>query len=149
MTNPGNKVYLKRVFNAPVEKVFEALTNPKSITQWFGPKNSRTISAIVSLEVGGSYQFEVKTKNETTFFVEGKYIEISRPYRLVYTAEYRDLPGSPEMKSTITLELSQVLEGTELAFVQELEWIPDDIQSRSASWELMFDRMRDSLISHN
>lgn len=145
MSNPGNKVYLNRVFNAPMEKVFHALTTPTAILEWFGPKNCKTISADISLEVGGEYQFEIETKSATRFFVEGKYLEINHPTRLVYTAEYRDLPGASDMKSVITFILTEVVEGTALSFIQELSWTPKDIENRAESWELMFSKLENSL----
>ncbi len=143
MSNPESKVYLKRVFKAPVEKVFHALTTPSSILQWFGPKNSKTINARINLEVGGKYQFEIETENNSRFFIEGKYLEIDHPNRLVYTTEYRKLPRASDMKSIVTLKLREVATGTEIELVQELSWVPEDIKNRTESWELMFSRLDD------
>jgi hypothetical protein len=41
----GREIALKRVFDAPRELVFDAWTDPKQITQWWGPTGFTTTTA--------------------------------------------------------------------------------------------------------
>jgi len=136
-----NKVYIKRDFTASISKVFSALTDPGMVIQWFGPKNTQTIDTLIDLKVGGNYQYEIERPDKTTFFIEGEFLEISVPNRIVYTSQYRNLPGAEKSKSVITMNLEQLTTGTHLEFIQEFEVIPENMANRSESWELMFDRV--------
>ncbi len=51
---------LTREFNAPREKVFQAWTDPKMLTQWMGPKQVDTTAAEVDLKIGGKYRFTMQ-----------------------------------------------------------------------------------------
>jgi uncharacterized protein YndB with AHSA1/START domain len=46
---------LERVFNAPIEKVWEAWTKPELLKQWWGPDNVTIPECEVDLRVGGTF----------------------------------------------------------------------------------------------
>ena len=74
-----NTVYLTREFDQPPEVVFNALTNPDYITQWFGPPNMYTRKAEVNLKKGGRYIFYLERDGGDGFNIEGIYREIVPP----------------------------------------------------------------------
>ena len=78
-------VSLTRDFNAPREKVFQAWTDPKMLTQWFGPKEVSTESAQVDLKIGGKYQLTMKEPDGNVINHGGQYREIDPPNKLVFT----------------------------------------------------------------
>ena len=47
----GRTVRLRRTYDAPIEDVWDALTNPERISRWFLPISG-------DYRVGGRYQFE-------------------------------------------------------------------------------------------
>lgn len=70
MTDIGKTILIA----APIEKVWDALTDPKSIGAWMGDEDSIT----VDLKVGGLYAL---FGGETT----GAFTRIEKPHRLEYT----------------------------------------------------------------
>jgi uncharacterized protein YndB with AHSA1/START domain len=85
-------VDLKRLINAPRERVFAAWTTPDEILKWFGPDDGcQLLSVRVDLRVGGEYCIRVNSKacGEATE-VSGIYRQVERPSRLVYTWGWSD-----------------------------------------------------------
>ena len=71
---------------APPERVFEALTDPKQMAQWWGEKGLYRITENrVDLRVGGKWSSSGVDKDGNPFSVDGEYVEIDSPHLLVYT----------------------------------------------------------------
>ncbi len=49
------QIVIERIFEAPVEKVWQAWTNPEMIKKWWGPKDFTAPFASVDFKVGGKY----------------------------------------------------------------------------------------------
>ena len=49
----GNKVFVSRIFNAPVEKVWNLWTKPELVKQWWGPDKFICLTAEIDFRVGG------------------------------------------------------------------------------------------------
>jgi uncharacterized protein YndB with AHSA1/START domain len=47
-------VRLQRRFDADIERVFRAFTEPAELVRWWGPMNVRTSAAEIDLRVGAS-----------------------------------------------------------------------------------------------
>jgi uncharacterized protein YndB with AHSA1/START domain len=71
---------------APAERVFRALTDPKELTQWWGsPDTYRTEEWTQDLRVGGSWRASGRGADGHAFKVEGEFLEIDPPRKLVQT----------------------------------------------------------------
>jgi uncharacterized protein YndB with AHSA1/START domain len=92
---PGKQeIVITRIFDAPLELVFKAYTDPKSIPEWWGPKYLTTIVDQMDVKKGGIWRFvhrDVNSNNEYAF--NGVYHEVLSPARLVYTFEFEGMPG--------------------------------------------------------
>lgn len=79
-------VVLARVEIAvPPERVFRALTTDE-ITRWWGADDMyRTTRYEADLRVGGRWRSEGKGNDGSPFHVEGEFLEISPPHKLVQT----------------------------------------------------------------
>src|SRR5437867_1456490 len=78
---------IRRTFNAPRAKVFEAWTKSELLKQWCSPNESFLIPiANVDLKVGGTYRIGMKPPDrETLHTATGVYREIRPPEKLVFT----------------------------------------------------------------
>jgi len=74
----SHSVRLRRDYEAPIDDVWDALTNPDRIGRWFLPISS-------DYRLGGTYQFEGNAG--------GRILDCDRPNRLHVTWEYG--PGEP------------------------------------------------------
>ena len=50
-----NTVHVTREFNAGVEMVWEAWTNPEILDQWWAPKPYRTVTKSMDFREGGTW----------------------------------------------------------------------------------------------
>jgi len=142
-----NIVYLKRELGHPIDLIFNALTDPVSIIQWFGPLNTHTKSAEVDLRLGGQYSFEIVPEQGANFYIEGEYLIIEPLYKLQFTLNYRGLPKNTVGESIVTLTLATINQGTTISLKQELKVVPTNMEHRTKSWEAMMDRLSELTIA--
>jgi len=71
---------------APRERVFQAITDPRQIVQWWGQAGMyRTTDFHVDLRPGGRWHSAGAGADGKPFEVEGEYHEVDPPRLLVYT----------------------------------------------------------------
>ncbi|MBI1804945.1 MAG: SRPBCC domain-containing protein [Ignavibacteriae bacterium] len=108
---------IKRTFNAPRAKVFEAWTTPEQLKQWFSPSDNYLIPiATVDLKVGGTYRIGMRPQDRETLHVAtGVYREIRPPEKLVFTWSWE---GEP-METLVTVEFRDLGNETEVMLKHE------------------------------
>ncbi|HVW13922.1 MAG TPA: SRPBCC domain-containing protein [Mucilaginibacter sp.] len=79
------ELVITRIFDAPKELVFKVWTEPEHIKNWWGPKPFTAPRCEVDLKVGGEYIYVMRSPDGQEFPVQGKFIEIVRNEKLVYT----------------------------------------------------------------
>ena len=95
------EIVIKRTFNAPRALVYEALTNPEHVKNWWGPRQYGTVSAVADFRPGGRYRYaQTGPQGEVAFSGE---IRESSPERMVYTEEFEAMPGHAAVV-TVTLD---------------------------------------------
>jgi uncharacterized protein YndB with AHSA1/START domain len=100
---PGRQdIIFKRVFDAPREVVFRALTDPSLIPNWWGPRKYETIVDEMEVRPGGRWRF-INRGPEGEFGFHGVYHDIVAPERMVQTTEFEGMPGHVGLE-TATLE---------------------------------------------
>lgn len=85
--SPDQDVVTAEIFiAAPPERVFQALTDPTQPPKWWGRGGAYRITEYSGdLRVGGKWRSVGNAVDGTTFSVQGEYLEIDPPRRLVYT----------------------------------------------------------------
>ena len=102
ITTPTDReIRIERVFNAPRDRVWRAITDPKLVAQWWGRGNKLVIERM-EVERGGHWRF-VEHSPEGVHGFEGRYREVTPPERVVQTFEWDGMPGYVVVE-TITLE---------------------------------------------
>jgi uncharacterized protein YndB with AHSA1/START domain len=104
VTKPSDREFrIERIFDAPRDRVFAALTDPESIPEWWGPRDTTTIVEEMDPRRGGRWCFLMRDPDggETRF--SGTYREVSPPERIVQTFEWSGMPGHVSVE-TATLE---------------------------------------------
>jgi uncharacterized protein YndB with AHSA1/START domain len=100
---PGHQdVHITRVFNAPREKVWKALTDPELIPQWWGPAKYKTTVDKLDPRTGGAWRY-VQTDGDQPYGFHGSFHEMTAPSRAVQTFEFEGMPGHVALE-TMTLE---------------------------------------------
>jgi uncharacterized protein YndB with AHSA1/START domain len=89
----AQKLTITREFDAPRELVWDAITNPDHVAQWFGPEGFETPRETVEIDlrVGGRYDL-VMVRSDAHHPVRYEVTELDPPRLLVLTS-----PPMPEV----------------------------------------------------
>jgi uncharacterized protein YndB with AHSA1/START domain len=94
VTTPTDReILIERVFDAPLERVFAAFTDPKLIPEWWGPRGVTTVVDQMDVRPGGAWRFVARDSDGSETGFRGTYREISAPNRVVQTFEWEGMPG--------------------------------------------------------
>ncbi len=104
-------VRLRRTYEAPIEDVWDALTNPERIGRWFLPISG-------DYRVGGHYQFEGNAG--------GEIVSCDRPNRLLVTWAAGDT-SDPASISEVEVRLSTAGEGMTTLELEHTAIVPEDM----------------------
>jgi uncharacterized protein YndB with AHSA1/START domain len=98
------EVVLTRVFDAPRSLVFKAWTDPKHVTQWWGPHGFTNPVCGLDARPGGAIRIHMRGPDGTVYPMTGVFQEIVEPERLVFTSAALDDKGHPlfEVLNTVT-----------------------------------------------
>jgi len=110
---PDNDVIQAQIFiAAPPERVFQAITDPKEQPKWWGQKGLyRGTKCEFDLRPGGKWRSEGISMKGEPYQVEGEYLEVAPPHRLVYTWM---ASWTGELKTTVRWELEARGQGTQV-----------------------------------
>jgi uncharacterized protein YndB with AHSA1/START domain len=100
-TPSDREIRIERIFNAPRERVWRAMTDPRLVAQWWGRGNKLVIERM-EVERGGHWRF-VEHSDHGVHGFEGRYREVTPPERVVQTFEWDGMPGHVAVE-TATLE---------------------------------------------
>jgi uncharacterized protein YndB with AHSA1/START domain len=100
-TPSDREVRTERIFDAPREHVWRALTEPELLSQWWGRGNKLVVERM-ELKRGGHWRF-VEHSDHGVHGFEGRFAEIEPPVRIVQTFEWDGMPAHPG-REIITLE---------------------------------------------
>ena len=103
ITTPSDReIRIERIFRAPRDRVWQALTDPAQVSQWWSPNGSRLEIAQMDVRRGGHWRFvEHGAKGPDGY--GGRYREVTPPTRLVYSFEWDGMPGHVAIE-TLTLD---------------------------------------------
>lgn len=94
------EVILRREIDAPVDRVFDAFTDPERIAQWWGPSPYKTTVERMEVRAGGRWRFVQELPDGTAQAFHGVYHDAVRPQWVVSTFEYEGDPGRVRMETT-------------------------------------------------
>ena len=121
---PETTLRLKKILNAPREKVFRAWTEAEALKTWFAPSDDHSaLSAEVDLRVGGKYAITLRSPKGEVSRAVGTYREIRPPEKLVFTWSWE---GEDLGETLVTIEFLDRGGSTELVLTHEFlltkEW---------------------------
>jgi len=102
VTTPSDReIRIERVFDAPRERVWRAMTDPELLAQWWGRGYKLDVERL-EVERGGHWRF-VEHGPDGVHGFEGRFREVVAPERMVQTFEWDGMPGYVAV-DTMTLE---------------------------------------------
>ncbi len=114
---------LRRVFNAPIARVFEAWTKAEVLARWFGPVGFTVTASEIDLRKSGEYLIALRSPEGMAIKHFGKYVEVTPPERLVFTwlLENQACRGSKNQcaETLVSIDFKRVNESTEVQLTHE------------------------------
>ena len=113
-----------RFFNAPRELVFKAFTDPKHVTQWWGPNGFTTTTLVMDVRMGGTWRYIMHGPDGKEYTNRIVYSEVVPPEKLVYE-HGEDIDNDP-MRFHVTIIFETTNGGTQLTmrmlFASAAQW---------------------------
>ena len=140
-TGQNLSLEIKRVINAPRDRVYAAWTDPAQLKQWFGPENVRTRNLIADARVGGEFRWDLTNSGGEEMTMRGEFRELQPGKKIVFSWQWLDDEDWENHISVVTVELSDRDGGTELRLIHEQ--LPNE-QSRdghNGGWNSALDKL--------
>jgi uncharacterized protein YndB with AHSA1/START domain len=153
--NKANDLKLTRIYDAPVEAVWEAWTDPEQVAKWWGPRGFTLTTHSRDLRAGGTWHYTMHGPDGTDYPNKTRYLEVEKFARLVYdhganddrrplfrvTVLFSETGGKTRMDMTMTLPTPEAAEQTR-KFIKkaggEATWdrLAEHLEQRSSGREM-------------
>jgi uncharacterized protein YndB with AHSA1/START domain len=121
----------------PPERVFQALASTETASWWQRPGVFTTESWQGDLRPGGTWR-ATGTGKAGPFVLEGEFLEVDPPRRLVHSWKLVGTPGAP---TTVSYQLEEIEGGTRLTLRHWGFGAPMATEANLAGWETSFVRL--------
>src|SRR5438046_823078 len=88
------QVKIVQIFDAPVERVFDAWTDHSQLVEWYAPENCSIFFKKHDPFRGGEFLYCIRNPIFGDCWCKGKFLEISRPKLLSYSVIISDEFGN-------------------------------------------------------
>jgi uncharacterized protein YndB with AHSA1/START domain len=154
---------ISRTFNAPLDRVWKAWTEPEQMARWWGPKGFKTDVKTLDLKPGGLFHYRMDSPQGQEMWGRMVFREIVPKKRLVFINSFSDETGGltrhplheawplqmlstitfteSDGKTTVTIEWTPY-ESTHL----ECETFDKGRDSMQAGWTGTFDKLESFLV---
>jgi uncharacterized protein YndB with AHSA1/START domain/predicted SnoaL-like aldol condensation-catalyzing enzyme len=146
MSTPMMTVKVTHRFEASAERVFDAWLDPAKAGKWlFATKTGKMIRAEIDARVGGGFVFVDRRDGEDVEHI-GKYLELDRPRRIVFTFAVKMAPftGDPSESTKVTIDIEPKGGGCVLTLTHE-GVLRDYVERTNAGWTGILDGLERSL----
>ncbi len=71
----SNEIRITRIYNAPVQAVWDAWTDPKQVAEWWGPRGFTITTHSKDLRPGGSWKYTMHGPDGVDYPNNTKYLK--------------------------------------------------------------------------
>jgi uncharacterized protein YndB with AHSA1/START domain len=142
---------IKRLFNLPLSKVWEAWTEPQTFKKWWGPKGFTCPYCSIHFKEHGTYLNAMRDAAGKDIWGTGQYKEIIPLQKIVYTDSFADSQGNivssgyyhmPDMPTELLVSISFKEEAGKTIMLLKHEGIPEDMREEcEKGWQSSFDKL--------
>ena len=89
------------VFNAPRDLVFQVMTDPATMTQWWGPRHLPMTVDCMEPRAGGRWRYVIHDQGGKVWAFHGLYHTVEAPAQVISTYEWEARPGHVSLETTL------------------------------------------------
>jgi uncharacterized protein YndB with AHSA1/START domain len=122
--NKTNEINITRIYDAPVQAVWDAWTDPEQVAQWWGPRGFTITTHSKDLRAGGNWRYTMHGPDGTDYPNNTKYFEVEECKKLVYdhggnddqpplfrvTVFFSEVKGKTKMDMTMSMATPEAAE---------------------------------------
>jgi uncharacterized protein YndB with AHSA1/START domain len=141
-------IVIERIFDAPVDLIWQLWTEPEHLKNWYGPQGFSISISEMDVRVGGKHLFCMETSDgNMKIWTTGEYTEVVPNERLVYTDSPADENGNivpiPNIEhpfiTVVTVQFEDL--GGRTKMVMTHAGLPAGEQGASEGWEQALSKM--------
>jgi uncharacterized protein YndB with AHSA1/START domain len=137
----GYVLELERELDGTPEHVYEMLTEPAKLTNWWGPHGFTLPEVHLDLRVGGKYRFTMQPPVGEAFHLSGDFLEIHVPERLSYTFRWDE--STPDDRETVVrLTLRSLGAATQVSLWQGEFATEERVELHRSGWTDSFEKLQ-------
>jgi uncharacterized protein YndB with AHSA1/START domain len=124
--NNSNEIRITRFYDAPVQAVWDAWTDPEQVAQWWGPRGFTLTTHSKDLKPGGHWNYTMHGPDGTDYPNKTQYFEVEKRAKLVYdhggsddrpplfrvTVLFSEIGGKTKMEMNMALPTPEAAEET-------------------------------------
>jgi len=135
MTEPERlTLRITRHLNASAERVFDAWLEPETVVKWlFKTPTGRIEHVSIDARVGGSFLITRRDSEDVEHV--GRYLEIERPRRLVFTFA---VPKFSTVATRVAIDIVPLASGCELTLTHE-GVLPEWSERTQSGWGMLLE----------
>ena len=140
----ANTLRITRTFDATRERVFDAWAKQDHFVQWMCPPGVEITVCEIDVQPGGAWRVGARHDSGRVFASSGKYVEVKRPERLVFTWAHHadgDFARPRGHETTVRIELRAVGDKTELTLIHGPFADTPGMDDHNAGWTGSFDKL--------
>lgn len=142
-----NSLTISRVFDAPINLVWEAWTKPEHALNWWGPTHHPATKIEWDARPGGRWRNCLQSvETGELLWHGGVFREVIKPIRLVFTFAWEQ-PGERGMETLITVSFCEYEGKTRMVLHQVPFQSISERDDHDEGWNNTFDRLNEYLIS--
>jgi len=93
MKSQDKELLITHLFDAPIEVVFEAWTDPEKLRRWYAPDGCTIEYKSIEVKKGGQFHYQMHDPLHGDCWIIGTYLEILQPEKLVFTMRFTNENG--------------------------------------------------------
>ena len=135
---------ITRRYEAPPERVWQAWTEPRALSRWFGPGEPGSVTqADLEVRPGGRYTIAFRTPDGQEHRVSGSYETVEAPRRLTFSWAWQ---STPERVSFVALEFVPDGAGTLMRFRHDRFFDRAALENHLGGWAATLSKL-DALLA--
>lgn len=135
-----DRLVLRRSYRAPIEKVWEAWTEPDQVALWFGCGDVPIEVHEYDLKVGGAIRIRA-CRDDGPMDLVGHFLEITPKNKISYTWKWTGNPEFEFGETTVVVELDSTAEGTDLLLTHYPFPTPFLTEAHNHGWNASFEAL--------